>query len=103
MNRWVCLAATFLFLAVTSCDQVIEGSPFQTGPGRTCHVDEDCVPDDCCGEGEFAVHVEDAPDCSGVVCAGSCDPSMVRCGCGIPLCHDMRCAVAVTVSPQCPN
>ena len=68
------------------------------GDGRVCYSDLDCVPNACCGEGTFAVHIADAPDCRGVTCSGSCPPDRINCGCEIPVCRNSRCQTAVSES-----
>ena len=73
------------------------------GSGPVCFQDSDCVPNGCCGRGTGAVHVSEAPDCSGVACDGSCPANEVNCGCGIPVCSDSHCTVAVTTGPNCPS
>jgi hypothetical protein len=62
--------------------------------GPVCYSDEDCVPNDCCGEGWAAVHSSQAPDCGGVVCDGSCPSQYAECGCAIPYCRESRCQLA---------
>lgn len=72
------------------------------GNGRVCYEDSDCVPNGCCGEATDAIHRQDAPDCSQVVCTGSCPADEVDCGCGIPVCSGSHCTVAVTAGEGCP-
>ena len=68
----------------------------------TCFQDTDCVPNDCCGGGTGVVHVDEAPECRGVLCgrcdaectANDCTPSTLRCGTCIPVCRNSRCAAA---------
>lgn len=71
------------------------------GTGRACTTDSECVPDGCCGEATSAIHVMDAPSCSGQMCTGQCPEAQVRCGCGLPVCRDAHCTVAVATDPQC--
>lgn len=73
------------------------------GGGRICYQDSDCVPDGCCGRATDAIHVDDAPDCSQVACDGQCPVNQINCGCGIPVCSNSHCAVAVTTGPGCPT
>ena len=73
------------------------------GNGRICYQDSDCVPNGCCGEATDAIHVEDAPDCSQVVCQGTCPEDELDCGCGIPVCSGSHCTVAVTSGSGCPT
>lgn len=95
------LALGFLLLA--GCGPVIDDDGGGgLAPGPVCYVDEDCVPNRCCGEGTSAVHVSLAPACRGIACTGSCDENTIDCGCGIPICRDQRCTVARTVSASCP-
>lgn len=94
--RWLAVAA---LLGAAACGDLPE--PGGEDAGRPCLGDEDCVPDACCGEGAFSIHVEDAPSCGGVSCSGACDVTQVRCGCGVPVCRDSRCAVAWSVEPRC--
>jgi len=70
-------------------------------PGRTCYDDSDCVPNGCCGEAVNAIHREDAPSCEGVQCGGTCPESQVQCGCGVPVCKDQRCTVALQTGMGC--
>jgi hypothetical protein len=88
-----------LALAAAGCG-LVDTFPADGG-GRVCYLDTDCVPDGCCGQGAGAIHVLDAPDCSMVRCDGSCPAEQVRCGCGLPVCRDSRCAVAVSTEPRC--
>jgi len=81
------------------CGSIID--PLPGDAGRACTGDFECVPGGCCGEGTSAVHALDAPSCSGMVCNGMCPVSEVRCGCGLPVCRDARCVVAVAVDPRC--
>ncbi|MEW5738567.1 MAG: hypothetical protein AB1938_06550 [Myxococcota bacterium] len=93
--RWALLAGVFV---ATGCGTV--DSPQPDG-GRVCYLDSDCVPDGCCGQGTGAIHVLDGPDCSTVRCDGQCPPEQVRCGCGLPVCRESRCTVAVSTEPRC--
>lgn len=68
--------------------------------GRACASDDDCVPSDCCGEGSGVVHVMDAPRCPGQ-CNTTCPRGQTDCGCGVPICRDSRCTVAVATDPMC--
>ncbi len=72
-------------------------------PGKVCYQDSECVPDGCCGQGQNAVHIDDAPDCTGQQCTGSCalKPNLARCGCAIPRCRSGRCTVALSSEPGC--
>lgn len=93
--RWRLLLSVWL----AGCGTLIE-TPLPDA-GRACTQDSDCVPNGCCGEGTSAIHVLDAPDCTTVRCSGMCPLDQLRCGCGLPLCRDARCAVAVAVDPRC--
>lgn len=86
-------------LALAGCGFTIDPTPVPTG--RACTGDDECVPDGCCGEGTGAIHVLDGPGCSGQQCNGQCPTTQVRCGCGVPICRDARCVVAVATDPQC--
>jgi hypothetical protein len=103
--EWVRWAAVLLGVWVggLSCGPILE-DPLDGDPldGPTCFSDSDCVPNGCCGQGTGAVHESEAPDCRAVRCSGTCNPSMVQCGCGIPLCRNSRCAVAYTSGSGCP-
>ena len=70
-------------------------------PSAVCFTDQDCVPDGCCGEGSCAVLSSGAPSCDGVRCSGTCDPTTVDCGCGVPVCRSGTCTVARTVGGGC--
>lgn len=94
MRRW----ALALVLGVVGCGEVIE--PPAPDAGRACTGDGECVPNGCCGEGTGAIHVMDAPSC-GTSCTTGCPLDEVRCGCGLPVCRDARCVVAVSVEPRC--
>src|SRR4051812_36436537 len=71
--------------------------------GPPCVVDSDCVPDGCCGKATGVTNTSNPPDCSGVTCDGSCPVDKVNCGCGIPICSDSQCTVAVTTGNGCPG
>lgn len=86
-------------LSLAACGELPD--PPVEDAGTPCLGDEDCVPDACCGVGQNAVHVSEAPACAGVTCETSCDVTQVRCGCGVPVCRDSRCSVAVAVDPSC--
>lgn len=89
-------AGAFALAVFSSCGPIEEeGGGGTLTPGKVCYSDLDCVPNDCCGEGDAAVHIEDAPDCRGIRCDGSCPTDMVDCGCAIPVCRNSRCAIAV--------
>ena len=70
-------------------------------PGRACTQDSECVPNGCCGEATSAIHTLDSVSCAGVTCTGSCPEQQVRCGCGVPICRDSQCTVAVATDPRC--
>ena len=89
-----------LLLAVAGCGELLLEPPVPT-PGRACTQDSDCVPNGCCGEARAAVHRDDAPDCSTVRCSGMCPSAQTSCGCGVPICRDSRCSVAVATGPGC--
>ena len=86
---------------VTGCG-LVPDFPDSDGGGTVCYLDADCVPNGCCGDGTWAVHVDEAPDCSAVRCSGSCPLAEVNCGCGLPVCRQNRCSVAVSTDPACP-
>jgi len=92
---WLPLA---VLLSAAGCGSIDAQQP---DGGRVCYLDSDCVPDGCCGMGTGAVHVLDAPDCSSFDCAPTCPATQVRCGCGLPVCRDSRCQVAVSTEPRC--
>ncbi len=75
-------------------DLQLDVDPGPSSNGPVCYTDEDCVPNDCCGEGWAAVHSSQAPDCSGVICDGSCPEEYAECGCAIPFCRNSRCELA---------
>ncbi len=84
-----------------SCGSLIVEPP-EADAGRACVQDSECVPNGCCGQGTAAVHVMDAPtSCAQLTCTGMCPTSQVRCGCGVPVCRDSRCTVAVATDPAC--
>lgn len=93
------VAAAAAIALIAGCG-AIDDFPVDDGPvsGTICYSDSDCVPADCCGESSQAVHRDDRGDCSTAMCDGSCDPTMVDCGCGIPYCRDSHCAVATAES-----
>jgi len=93
--------AGILLVAVTGCG-VLDYVPPGGDGGIECYVDTDCAPNGCCGEGTAAVPLDLAPDCSGVVCSGTCPEGQVNCGCGLPVCRQNQCTVAVSTDPQCP-
>src|SRR5690242_8893085 len=99
------LAAVGVGIA-SGCGPVIDDISTPTS-GKVCYVDSDCVPDDCCGQGHSAVHIDDAPNCRGVTCGNNCPANSIDCvndvACGIPVCRDQRCTVARTVSEECPG
>ncbi len=99
------LAVAFAVGALAAaCGETLEFSgPADGGSTKPCFVDSDCVPNDCCGRGNGARHIDNAPDCRGVVCEGTCPTDQVDCGCGVPVCRNQRCAVAITVNDQCPG
>ncbi|MFZ5440159.1 MAG: hypothetical protein ACOZQL_09135 [Myxococcota bacterium] len=92
-------ALALLLSFASGCGEVLE--PPAPDAGRPCTADSECVPNGCCGEGTAATHVLDAPSCSTVMCPGQCPEAQVRCGCGLPVCRDARCTVAVSVEPRC--
>src|SRR5688500_7469283 len=100
LGRVALWAALMLFAPLVACDPSFSLPP-PTEPGAACDVDEDCVPNACCGRGTGVVHVSQAPNCRSATCDGTCSPATVQCGCGIPVCRDRRCGVAVTIGPGC--
>lgn len=90
-------ALTVLLLAV-GCGLAEGPPPRPMGPG--CAADSECVPNGCCGTGTAAVHVSLGPSC-GATCTNPCPVQGVRCGCGLPVCRDSQCAVALSAEPQC--
>ena len=89
----------FPLLLMVSCGAFLEPPP--PNPGRACSQDADCVPNGCCGTAGSATHTLDAPSCAGVTCSGMCPAAQVSCGCGVPICRDARCTVAVATSMGC--
>lgn len=85
-------------LVSVGCGSVIDLPP---DTSRPCAVDADCVPNGCCGQGTAAIHVLDGPDCRAVDCSDACPLAQVRCGCGLPVCRESRCTVAVSTEPGC--
>ena len=61
---------------------------------RTCYQDSDCTGDACCGLGTHPTHVQDGPDCSNVMCDGSCPANGLDCGRCLVICRDSRCDAA---------
>ncbi len=72
------------------------------GSGPPCFSDQDCVPNACCGTGTGVVGIAQAPDCAGVRCNNNCPVGQLNCGCGLPVCRDGHCTVAVTFGGGCP-
>lgn len=98
---WLVGASAVVCLTIASgCGPFDEFPVDGNGDGRVCYSDTDCVPNDCCGEGGGAVHIQDAPDCRGIQCSGVCDPNQVNCGCGYPVCRNSRCVVAVNYGDE---
>ena len=93
-------AIATLLLLLCGCGSFLD-EPLPDAGGRACVQPSDCVPNGCCGQGTAAVHVLDGPNCSQVQCTGTCPASQVRCGCGVPVCRDSRCTVAVATDPSC--
>lgn len=87
-------------LLLAGCGAIIDEPP-PPDPGRPCTQDTDCVPNGCCGMAGSAIHQADAPDCSTVQCSGMCPVTQTNCGCGVPICRDSRCSVAVATGPGC--
>lgn len=85
-------------LVMAGCGEVVD---LPLPMGRACTTNSDCVPNACCGRGTGAVHVLDGPDCSAVDCSDECPLVEVDCGCGLPVCRDSRCTVAVSTGPGC--
>ena len=90
----------FSLLLLAGCGEFVDFTP-PPMQGRSCSADSDCVPNGCCGEATTAIHSLDAPQCSGVSCTGQCPAMQLRCGCGVPICRDARCSVAVASGPGC--
>jgi hypothetical protein len=90
MRREILLALMVMGVGCGIADP--QSDPQPAGP--VCYSDNDCVPDDCCGEATRAVHVSAAPDCRGVRCTGSCPTDRAECGCAIPHCADSHCTLA---------
>lgn len=99
--RWLLVAGLGL-TSLSSCGPMLDdmgaGAP---GPGKVCYDDSECVPNDCCGLGTGVVHISDAPSCSNVSCSSGCDSRYTDCGCGLPVCRNSRCAVAVSTDDRC--
>jgi hypothetical protein len=93
------LAALAVVVLAAGCGLAEAPPPAAMGPG--CAADSECVPNGCCGTGTDAVHVSLGPSCSGTVCMIACPAQGVKCGCGVPVCRDSRCAVALSAEPQC--
>lgn len=72
------------------------------GGGRICYSDSECVPAGCCGQATSSIHVLDAQSCDNVRCSGTCPSTMTHCGCGLPVCRDGHCSVALRHDNQCP-
>lgn len=88
-----------LALLLVGCGLADFPQPTPMGPG--CTADSECVPNGCCGTASEAVHVSLGPSCSATQCMNSCPVQGVKCGCGLPVCRDSRCAVALSSEPQC--
>ena len=91
MRRVLAIAA---FVALAGCGELFPGLQ-DAGAGKTCFQDSDCAPNGCCGMGTDVVHVSDAPECSAVVCTGTCPKQGIKCGCAIPVCRNQRCTAAL--------
>ena len=93
------LVFAVLMLLWAGCGEFLDLPP--PNPGRACTQDSDCVPNGCCGMGTAAIHRADAQACTQAVCSGMCPENQVSCGCGVPICRDSRCTVAVATGPGC--
>lgn len=61
---------------------------------KECSVDTDCVKAVCCHASD-AVNVENAPDCSGILCTMDCMPETTDCGQGEIKCLKGVCEVVL--------
>lgn len=93
-------ALALLLLAVGACGSIAETAPPPGMTGPACTSDAECVPNGCCGNGTGAVHITGAPVCN-LACTNLCPTNQVSCGCGIPVCRNSRCTVAVSGEPRC--
>jgi hypothetical protein len=93
-----------LWMLASACGQYVEEPSDRGGAagGRICYSDSECVPAGCCGQAIGAIHVTDAQSCSNVRCSGTCPSNMTHCGCGLPVCRDGSCTVALRHDSQCP-
>jgi hypothetical protein len=91
--------ALIVCLLVSGCGSFID--PPLADAGRACTGDSECVPNGCCGEATSVIHALDGPDCRAAGCSAMCPLEQVRCGCGLPVCRDARCVIAVAVDPRC--
>lgn len=102
--RWILALA--LAGATLACGPIFEDDEGGGGTGGSggalCFSDSDCAPNACCGQGTGVVGASQAPDCSAVTCTNNCPSNQLNCGCGLPVCRDGHCAVAVTTGPGCP-
>lgn len=62
---------------------------------KTCFVDEDCVPAQCCHSTDV-VNKLYAPSCSNIGCTANCEKNTIDCGCGKPACANNKCTIIWT-------
>ena len=93
--------AVAALLLVAACGPV-DLTTYVPPDGKACYDDSDCVPNDCCGNGDTVVHKDDAPDCTTVSCGGTaCPIHGIKCGCAVPVCRQSRCIAATSPTPEC--
>ena len=85
--------------AAVACGPVVTTAVPVTGD--PCYEDADCVPNGCCGKGTAIVSRANGPNCSTVTCDGGCPVTGIKCGCAVPVCHELHCTAAISTSPGC--
>ena len=88
MNKTVIILILLLEILLLAC----------TPAEKRCSVDQDCVPNQCCG-GTDGVNKAYGPNCEGILCAQVCTPGTISCNQGEIKCRQGECTAVFHEKP----
>lgn len=91
----IIILLVFLTIFLVSCNNLVQNDQNKIHPEKSCLVDSDCLPAECCHP-RTAINKDYAPSCEGIACTMNCEPGTLDCGQGEVQCIEGKCKAILT-------